>query len=56
MRVFRVTSTVVFVGYALALWQGFVWYSRSLSYTLKSTVDGLIYALLTGGTFGWLWA
>jgi len=56
MRVFRVTSTVAFVGYALALWQGFVWYSRNLGYTLKSTFDGLIYALLTGGTFGWLWA
>jgi hypothetical protein len=23
--------------------------------TLKATFDGLIYALLTAGTFGWLW-
>ena len=23
--------------------------------TIKGTVDGLIYALLTAGTFGWLW-
>ncbi len=23
--------------------------------TLKSALDGLIYALLTAGTFGWLW-
>ena len=23
--------------------------------TIKSSVDGLIYALLTAGTFGWLW-
>ena len=22
---------------------------------LKLTLDGLIYGLLTGGTFGWLW-
>jgi hypothetical protein len=22
---------------------------------IKATADGLIYALLTGGTFGWLW-
>jgi hypothetical protein len=22
---------------------------------LKSTIDGLIYGLLTGGRFGWLW-
>jgi hypothetical protein len=23
--------------------------------TIKETVDGLIYALLTAGAFGWLW-
>ncbi len=56
MRVFRVTSTVAFVGYALAIWQGWIWYSRSLGSTLRSTLDGLVYALLTGGVFGWLWA
>ena len=55
MSVFRVTSTVAFAGYALALWQGWIWYSRSIGYTLKSTFDGLVYALLTGGVFGWLW-
>jgi hypothetical protein len=26
-----------------------------LSYTLKSSFDGLVYALLTGGVFAWLW-
>jgi hypothetical protein len=55
MQVFRVTSTVTFVGFALAIWQGWVWYSRSIGYTLKTTFDGLLYALLTGGVFGWLW-
>lgn len=55
MSVFRITSTVAFVGYALALWQGWIWYSRSIGYTLKSTFDGLVYSLLTGGVFGWLW-
>jgi hypothetical protein len=55
MTVFRVTSTVAFAGYALALWQSWIWYSRSLGATLRSTVDGLVYALLTGGAFGWLW-
>jgi hypothetical protein len=53
--VFRVTSTVAFAGYALALWQSWIWYSRSLGATVRSTIDGLLYALLTGGTFGWLW-
>ena len=55
MPVFRVTSTVSFAGFSLALWQGWIWYSRSIGYTLKSTLDGLIYGLLTGGIFGWLW-
>jgi hypothetical protein len=55
MAVFRVTSTVAFAGYALALWQSWIWYSRSLGATLRSTIDGLVYALLTGAAFGWLW-
>jgi hypothetical protein len=53
--VFRVTGTVAFAAYALALWQHWIWYSKSLGYTLKATMDGLLYALLTAGTFGWLW-
>jgi hypothetical protein len=32
-----------------------IWYYRAWSTTFKATVDGLIYALLTAGTFGWLW-
>ena len=55
MTVFRVTSTVSFAGYALALWQSWIWYSTGLGYTVRTTIDGLIYALLTGGVFGWLW-
>lgn len=55
MTVFRVTSTVAFAGYALALWQSWIWYSRSLGSTIRTTIDGLLYALLTGGAFGWLW-
>jgi hypothetical protein len=55
MTVFRVTSTVAFAGYSLALWQSWIWYSRGLGSTLRTTIDGLVYALLTGGAFGWLW-
>ena len=39
----------------LALWHDSIWYKRKWSTTIKSTIDGLIYGLLTGGTFGWLW-
>jgi hypothetical protein len=53
--VFRFTGTVAFVGYALALWQNTIWYKRAIGATIKSNIDGLIYALLTAGAFGWLW-
>jgi hypothetical protein len=55
LKVFRITSTVAFVGYAAALWQMSIWYQRSWGTTIRTTVDGLLYALLTGGFFGWLW-
>lgn len=55
LRVFQLVGATAFVGYALALWQMSIWYRRSWLTTFKSTVDGLIYALLTAGTFGWLW-
>ena len=55
LQVFRFAGTTAFAGYALALWQNTIWYKRSVSATAKSTFDGLIYALLTAGAFGWLW-
>jgi len=55
LSVFRFAGAIAFVGYSLALWQMSIWYRRAWSMTIKSTVDGLIYALLTAGTFGWLW-
>ncbi len=55
LRVFRIAGTVAFAGYALGLWPNSIWYSRKWSTTVKSTIDGLLYALLTAGTFGWLW-
>ena len=53
--VFRVVATVAFAGYSLAILQNSIWWHRSWRYTLTTMFDGLIYALLTGGTFGWLW-
>jgi hypothetical protein len=54
-QVFRLAGVTAFVGYALALWQMAIWYRRAFGTTVRATIDGLIYALLTGGTFGWLW-
>jgi hypothetical protein len=55
LTVFRFIGTAAFMGYALALWQMTIWYRRSWIITFKSTIDGLIYACLTAGVFGWLW-
>lgn len=55
LAVFRFAGCTAFVGYALALWQNSIWYKRAWTTTLKSMFDGLIYGLLTAGTFGWLW-
>jgi hypothetical protein len=51
----RIAGTVAFAGYSLAYVPVSIWYSRKWSTTFKNIFDGLIYGLLTGGTFGWLW-
>ena len=55
VSVFRIAGSATFAAYALALWQDSIWYKRAWSTTLKNTFDGLVYGLLTAGTFGWLW-
>lgn len=55
MHIFQLSSTVAFIAYAVAAWPLSIWYRRSWSITIKSTVDALIYGLLTAGAFGWLW-
>lgn len=55
LEVFRFVGATAFAGYALALWQMRIWYNRALRSTITSTIDGLLYACLTAGVFGWLW-
>jgi hypothetical protein len=52
---FRFAGTTTFVAYGVGSWSESIWFGRKWSTTLKHTLDGLIYALLTGGVFGWLW-
>lgn len=49
------TALVAFAAYGLALWQLSIWYRRSLSITIKSTVDAAVYAVVTGAVFMWCW-
>ena len=55
LSVFRFAGTAAFLCYSMALPQGSIWYKRNWGATIKSMLDGLLYGLLTGGTFGWLW-
>jgi hypothetical protein len=53
--VFRFTGVTAFACYTVALWQDYIWLRRSMRRTVTGFVDGLLYALVTAGTFGWLW-
>jgi len=55
LAVFRIVGTAAFLAFGLGplanvTWKGYPW-----SFVLKEAIDGLIYALLMAGTFGWLW-
>jgi hypothetical protein len=53
--VFRLVGVTSFMGFAPALWQMSIWYRRSWATTARSTIDGVIYAAVTAGTFAWFW-
>lgn len=55
LTVHRVVGCTAFMGYGLALFQDAIWDSKSWSATWKAVFDALIFGLVTGGTFGWLW-
>lgn len=55
LSAFRFAGATAFVGHAIGIWPTTIWYGRAWTTTLKTNIDGLIYALLTGGVFGWLW-
>lgn len=55
LSVFRLVGTTAFAGYSLGLLQNSIWYGRNWGMTFKSMFDGLLYALVTAGVFGWLW-
>jgi hypothetical protein len=54
-HVFRVAGTAAFLAYGLASLSNGIWKGQPWGNVIKEVVDGLVYGLLTGGTFGWLW-
>jgi hypothetical protein len=55
LAVFRVAGTAAFLAYGLGQLSNGIWKGQRWSATIKEVIDGLIYGLLTAGTFGWLW-
>jgi len=55
LAVFRVAGTAAFLAYGLGNLSNGIWKGQPWGVTLKEVIDGLVYALLTAGTFGWLW-
>jgi hypothetical protein len=55
LRIMQVAGCVAFVGYSLAQMTESIWWGRNWGWTFRNMLDGLLYGLLTGGTFGWLW-
>jgi hypothetical protein len=53
--VFHLTALTALLGYGVGHLQDSIWKGQAWSVTFKHVVDGFIYALLTAGTFGWLW-
>jgi hypothetical protein len=54
-EVFRVSGAVTFCCYVVALWHNWIWWGQGTRFTVTYSLDGVIYALVTGATFGWLW-
>lgn len=55
LRVFRVTGAVAVFGYGLSYAVDSIWKGSPWRLSGKFMIDGLVYGLVTAGTFAWLW-
>ena len=55
LQVFRVVGAVGFLAYAAGQVPASIWMGKPWSVAWKEVFDGLMYGLVTAGTFGWLW-
>jgi hypothetical protein len=55
LTVFKFVGVAAFMGYGLGHAHQSIWYRQAWNTTGHYFIDGLIYALLTAGVFGWLW-
>ena len=55
LAVFRVAGTAAFLPHGVGHLSNGIWRGQPWGVALKEVFDGLVYALLTAGTFAWLW-
>lgn len=55
LKVFQVVGTAGVICYSLGGIPAAIWMGKPWSVAIKEIVDGLIYGMVMGGTFGWLW-
>jgi hypothetical protein len=55
LAVFRVVGATAFLAYAAGEIPNAIWMGKPWSVAWKEVIDGLVYGLVTAGTFGWLW-
>jgi hypothetical protein len=55
LEVFRVVGSIAFLAYGAGQIPAAIWMGKPWSVALKELFDGLLYGLVTAGTFGWLW-
>jgi hypothetical protein len=55
LAVFRIAGTAAFMCYGMGAIINSIWKGQLWSVTAKELFDGLLYACVTAGAFGWLW-
>ena len=54
-HVFHVVGLAALMAYAFGAIPNAIWWGHPWRSTLKHVIDGLIYAVITGALFAWLW-
>jgi hypothetical protein len=55
LAVFRIVGVAAILGYAVGVIDNSIWKGVRWSTTAKFVFDGVVYGLVTAGTFAWLW-
>ena len=55
LRVFQVVGATGFLAYGMGVIPAAIWMGKPWKIAWKEAFDGLVYGLVTAGTFGWLW-